>query len=105
MLGRMCCRRGSVAVAEALERGPLEQLVGSGRWRSVGPRLLRSRLVPGFGPWRMDHMCGATVCDHQHSYCLRLDWMGEVYGSRRRSCRLREADGSRSRIGHGADGR
>lgn len=107
MLVRMCCPRESVAVAEAeaLERGPLEQLVGSDRWRSIGPQLLRSRLVPGSGPWYMDHMSEARVHDHQHLYCLMLDWTGEVCGSRRQSCRFRDTDCSRYRIGHDADGR
>ena len=104
MLGRRCCRRENVAVVEALERDQLEQLVGSDRWRSIGPRLLRSRLVLGSDPWHMDHTCEARVLDHQHSYCLMLDWMGEVCGSRRHSC-FQEAGSSRSRIGHGADGR
>lgn len=105
MLGRMCCRRESVAVAEALERGPLVQLVGSGRSGSVEHQLLRSRLAPGSDPWRTDHMCEAMVRDHQHLYCLMLGWMGEVCGSRRQSCRLQDTDYSRCRTGHGADGR
>lgn len=105
MLGRMCCRRESVVVAEALERGPLVQLVGSGRWRSVGPQLLPSRLVLGSGPRSTDHMFEVTVHDHRHLYCLMLDWMGEVCDSRRQSCRLRDIDYSRYRTRHGADGR
>ena len=106
MLGRRCCRRESVAVAaEALERVPLVQLVGSGRWRSVGPQLLHSRLVLGSGPWSTDHMSEATVHDHRHLYCLMLDWMGEVCCSRRQSCRLRDTDYARYRTRHGADGR
>lgn len=108
MLVRMCCQRESVAVvvaAEALGRGLLVQLVGSGRWRSIGPQLLLSWLVPGSGPWSMDHMSEATVHDHWHLYYLMLDWMGAVCGSRRQSCRLRDTDYSRCRIMHGADGR
>ena len=104
MLGRMCCQRESV-VAEALEKGPLVRLVGSGRWRSVGPQLLRSWLVLGSGPWSTDHMSEATVHDHRHLYCLMLDWMGEVCGSRRQSSDLRDTDHSRYRTRHGADGR
>ena len=105
MLERMCCRRESAAVAEALERGPSEQPVGSDRWRSIGPQLLRSWLVPGSGPWSKDHMFEAMVHDHRHLYCLMLDLMGEVCGSRRRSCRLRDTDYFRYHTRHGADGR
>lgn len=107
MLVRMCCRRESVVVvaAEALERGPLVQLVGSGRWRSVGPQLPPSWLVPGSGPWSRDHMFEATVHDQRHLYCLMLDWMREVCGCRRQSCRLQDIDYSRYHIMHGADGR
>ena len=105
MLGRMCCRHESVAVAEALERGPSEQLVGSDRWCSIGPQLLRSCLVPDSGPWHMNHRCEATGRDHQHPCCLMLGWMGEGCGSRPQSCRLQDTDCSRFRIGHGADGR
>ena len=105
MLGRMCCRRESVAVAEALERDPLDELAGSAHWRSIGPRLRRSRLVLGSGPWRMDHMCEATVHDHRYLYCLTWEGMGEACGSRLQSCRLQEIDCSHFRIEHGADGR
>ena len=104
MLGRMYYLRESVAVAGALERDPLDSLAGSALWYSIGRQLLRSRLVLDSDPWRMDHMCEATVRDHQYLYCLMLDGMGEACGSRHRSCRLREIDCSRYRIGHGADG-
>ena len=83
MLGKMYCRRGSVAVAEALGRDLLVWLVGSGRWRLVGLRLLQSRLGLGSGPWRMDRMCEAKVRGHLSLYCLILRGMGEVCGSRR----------------------
>lgn len=105
MLERMCCRRESVAAAEASGRGPLERTVGSDRWHPIGPQLPRAPLVHDSGPWRMDHMYEGTARDHQHLRSLMLDWRGEVCGSRRQNCRLRGTECSRYRKGRGVDGR
>ena len=103
MLGRMCYRCESVAVAEASGRDPLDWLAGSARWRSIGPQLLQSWIVLESDPWCMDHMCEATVHGHLHLCCLMLDGRGEVSGSHRRSCPLQKIGCSRYRTGHGVD--
>ena len=105
MRGRLCCRLERTAVAEALAMGPSVQLADSDRQRSIGPQLRQLQLVPGFGPWCMDHICEAKARDHHRLNSLMLDWLDGACGYRRQSCRFRDTDYFRFRIEHGAAGR
>jgi len=97
----MRCYRREIDLAEVLAT----VLFGRSRWYSVGLLLQRSLLVPGFDPLRRRRKHVGIVLDHQHLCWLRLGWQDEVCGSRRRSCRLRSMDCSRSRTVLGADER
>ena len=105
MRGRLCCRLERVAVAEASGMGPLVRLADSDRRRSIDPQLRQLQLVPGFGPWCMDHTCEATARDHRRLHFPMLDWLDGACDSRRQSCRFRDTDYFHFRIERGAAGR